>query len=344
MRPVNSPGRGERLEPWRDWALIALGTHAVLVLIAVANPGLGVLLLCALPLGAAFAVGTLTVLHDAGHGMFGKRRWVGGVLVQISTPGGLWAGHWTLKHRMHHKLSQIYPYDEATRSTSVVRLHPGAPSLPRQRYQHLAAWPIYCLAWVGEFRSQLRYLRTGEILGLETPSTRSRWASYLGEKVLWLLLLTPYALRIGVLHMVVLLAVAETVASLLAALVLVVGHINEGLLASSEKPEIGWADNLLRTTASFSTESVVMRWLTGGMTHHLAHHLRPQAVRSQFPELHRTVVQAAGRATGLPVVEFESFPAAIAGHWRRLQALGAPARIDPDLDARESRVADAVSR
>jgi fatty acid desaturase len=45
-----------------------------------------------------------------------------------------------------------------------------------------------------------------------------------------------------------------------------------------------------------------MRWLTGGLTHHLAHHLRPIAPRADLPRLHATLVPEAARAAGVPVV------------------------------------------
>ncbi len=123
--------------------------------------------------------------------------------------------------------------------------------------------------------------------------------------------------------------VVETLASLIAAVVLVVGHINEGLTPSSEPPGRAWAAYLVRTTASFSTNSRAMRWLTGGMTHHLAHHLRPVAVRSELPRLHETVVRDVVASTGLTHVEFPSLHQAVAGHWRRLRELGRLAGVQP---------------
>ncbi len=313
-----------RWEPWRDWALITLVNHALLLAVALLQPRGLLLVLAAVPVSVGFATGTLTVLHDAGHRMFSTRSWPNVFAVQTSTPAGLWVSHWTLKHRVHHKLSQVYPTDEATRASSMVRLHPDAPGNRWQRAQHLYTWPLYGLAWAGELRSQLRYLRTGEVTGSETPPGAKRLASFVAEKGLCLLVLAPYVLLLGVGRMALLLLVVETLASLFAAVVLVVGHINEGLTPGSEPPGRAWAAYLVRTTASFSTDSKAMRWLTGGMTHHLAHHLRPVAVRSELPRLHETVVRDVVASTGLHHVEFPSLHTAVAGHWRRLRELGRP--------------------
>ena len=312
-----------RWEPWRDWAVIAVATHATLVFAVLVNPhGFGIAL-AAIPLSLTFALGTITVLHDAGHRMFSPRPWINAVAVQLAAPGGLWSGQWTLKHRVHHKFSQIYPYDESTHSSSVLRLHTSAPVITPIRYQHVYAWPLYCLAWLGEFRSQLRFLRTGEISGLEPTPVGTRVRSFVGEKALCALVLSGYAVALGVGRLLVLLVFAETFTSILVALALAVGHINRGLVASDD-PEIAWAENLMLSTASFSTDSTLARWLSGGLSLHLAHHLRPVAVRSELPELHRTVVAQFAARTGLPSVEFPTFRAAVMGHRQRLQELSRP--------------------
>lgn len=313
----------DRLEPWRDWALIALVTHAVLVTIVLVHPGPVGLLVASVPLAVALTTGTLTVLHDAGHRMFSRRTWPNVLVVQVGVPVGLWVGHWTLKHRVHHKLSQVYPVDEATRSSSLLRLHPDAPRRALHRSQHRYAWLLYGLAWAGELKSQLTYVRTGVVTGSETPGFAARLGSFLGEKALWALVLTPYAVLLGLGDLALLLLASMTLASVLAGVVLVIGHINQGLDPSGAAPAgPTWAPHLVRSTASFSTDSVLMRALTGGMTHHLAHHLRPVAVRSKLPALHRTTVQDVVAATGLPLVEFPSLTSAVVGHWRRLRELG----------------------
>ena len=322
---VRFPAR-RRWEPWRDWAVIVVAMHSALLFVVLADPhGVGIAL-AAVPVSLAFTVGTLTVLHDAGHRMFSSRPWVNAVAVQLAAPGGLWSGHWAMKHRVHHKFSQIYPYDESTHSSSLLRLHPSAPVTAPVRYQHRYAWAIYCLAWVGEFRSQLHFLRTGEIGGLERTPVKARARSFLAEKALCAVVLSGYAVALGVGRVLLLLVFAETYTSILAALVLAVGHINQGLVAT-EDPEISWADNLVLSTASFSTGSTLERWLSGGMTLHLAHHLRPVALRSELPELHRTVVQQVATRTGLPVVEFSTFRAAVMGHRKRLRELSRSALV-----------------
>ncbi|MDQ1636026.1 MAG: linoleoyl-CoA desaturase [Frankiaceae bacterium] len=301
--------------------------HALLIAVALLHPGFVLLMAFAVPLALTLAITTLTVLHDAGHRQFARREWPNILAVQTAAPFGLWAGHWGLKHRVHHRLSQVYPVDEATRSSSFVRLHPEAPVRPMHRYQHLYTWFFYGLAWVGELKSQLTYLRNGRVTGLdEIRPARRRLASFVVEKAMALLVLLPYALALGFGSLGLLLLATLIIGSVMTALVLVVGHINVGLEPLPGAPENGraWAAHLVRTTASFSLYNPVTRWLTGGMTHHLAHHLRPTALRSELPVLQATTVADVVASSGLPEVVYPSFASAVRHHYLRLWELGHP--------------------
>jgi len=320
-----------RGEPWRDWAVIALLNHAQLLTVALIRPSWPWLLLAAIPLGVTLATGTLTVLHDAGHRRFARKEWPNVFAVQTSVPLGLWVSHWTLKHRVHHRASQVYPVDEATRS-NLIRMHPGVPLRPHHRYQHLYAWFLYGLAWVGELNSQLTFVFKGNVIGVEVPSFWRRVRSFLLEKAFCAVVLLPYILLLGVGKLAVYVVTAMTFGAVLAAIVLVVGHINEGLYPPSEVPAPKeWSRHLVRTTANFNTTNPVVRWFTGGMTHHLAHHLKPVAPRHTFPHLNNTVVQDVVAKSGLPLVEYPTLIAATRSHARRLRELGRADFVEPTV-------------
>lgn len=314
-----------RAEPWRDWAAILLLNHALLMTAALTDPALPWLLLISLALALGLAMAALTVLHDAGHQRFARSYWPNMLAVQTAAPVGLWVAFWTLKHRLHHRLTAVFPTDEFTRSSGLVRLHPQAPRRPIHRLQHVYAWPLYGIVWLGELRSQLRYLTRGEITGARTPRGRARARSFVLEKAICLLVLLPYGLLMGAERLGILLVVAMTVAGFLVTVVLAVGHINVGLSPVSTPPSSAeWTTHLLRTTASFSIASVATRWVTGGMTLHLAHHLRPAASRGQLPEIHRIVVANLACGTDEVPVEFATFREAVRGHGRLLKRLGQP--------------------
>lgn len=327
LRGASALLSGSRGEPWRDWLALAAFNHAVLLVIAFTHPAEFWLLPGALILGAGLATATLTVLHDAGHLRFSRRRWPNVCAVHSAAPVGLWVAQWTLKHRVHHRVTQVYPLDDATRASGLVRLHPAAPRRGIHRWQHWYAWGLYGLAWAGELRSQVTYLRSGLVDRTDTPNTARRLLSFVGEKTLCLLALTPYIWLMGAGRLALLLLAAMTVASVIAALATVVGHITMDIEPPATTPAAAtWPAHIVHTTASFSIESRAARWLTGGLTHHLAHHLRPAAPRSALPELHRTVITEVAHQVGLEPVVYPGMAIAIRSHAQRLRALG---RHDP---------------
>ncbi len=333
-----------RGEPWRDWAAIALLNHAQLLAVALIRPSWPWLLLLAIPLGVTLSTGTLTVLHDAGHRRFSRQEWPNVFAVQTSVPLGLWVSHWTLKHRVHHRASQVFPVDEATRS-NLVRMHPGVPLKPHHRFQHLYAFPLYGLAWVGELNSQITFVIKGNVVGVEVPSRAARLRSFLLEKAFCAVVLLPYILLLGWAKLAVYVVTAMTFGAVLAAIVLVVGHINEGLYPPSQVPsQKEWSKHIVRTTANFNTTNRAVRWLTGGMTHHLAHHLKPVAPRHELPRLNDTVVADVVAKSGLPLVEYPSLWEATKSHARRLHELGRPAVPgSPEVLLNEERAAQTAA-
>jgi linoleoyl-CoA desaturase len=187
------------------------------------------------------------------------------------------------------------------------------------RFQHLYAPALYAAAWLGDTRSQIRFLRTGAVGTGHVGTVRSRASSYVAEKALVAAIALPYVLVTGPVRSLVLSAGVVASASLFAALVLMAGHVNVGLV---DDPDATFVSRAFGTTAAFATTSPWMRRLTGGLTHHHVHHLRPHLPRSTFRERHLDLVVPTALAQQLPLVEFPTLRAAVAGHFRELRRLG----------------------
>lgn len=129
--------------------------------------------------------------------------------------------------------------------------------------------------------------------------------------------------------MLLLLGVATVFAGLVVGCVVALGHINVGLqYAWAGSTERDWTAYVTATTASFSTGSRFMPWLTGGLTHHLAHHLRPLATRRELRNLHSRMAEGGEHRPATGIVEFETLRAALRGHGRALKRLGMPAPVN----------------
>lgn len=310
-------------ESYRDWAIITIYNHSILVIIAISRLPFFVLIPFGLLLGLGFAMAAVTVLHDGGHHRFSRSYLPNMLAVQIAAPIGLWLMHFTLKHRVHHRLTAVYPVDEFTKVNWLVRFHPRAPLRPVHKFQWLYAWILYTLYFPSNLLSQLRYLVTGRIAG-STRHSSARWriGSFAAEKAVAGLVLLPYVI-LAKYSILVPLVVAALSASLIGACVLVVGHINVGLQYDGEQSSnVDWSTYVATTTASFSTESIFIAWITGGMTHHLAHHLKPAASRRELRRIHRDLVDSISLKTAVSPVEFDTLRDAIRGHAQELKLLG----------------------
>lgn len=327
------------VEPWRDWFLLVIVIHGMLLATALTHASWGWLPLIAIPLGLAISTAVLTVEHDAGHRRFSKKLWPNIFATQTAAPVGLWVVHWTKKHQVHHKVTQVYPLDDATRASGMIRLHPCAPYWSVHRYQHLYAWFLYGLAWAGELRSQINYARTGELAGVTPPPRAERVRSFAIEKIICGLVLVPYIIILGPLKLAFLMVLSMTVASMFAAVILSVGHINEGLTPGDIAPQgrEEWEANLVRTSASFNTKSHLLHWITGGLTHHLAHHLRAGVSREDLKSVHKTYVVEAAAASGHQQIEYPTLTSAVISHRNQLRELGRAEAVMPALS--EQRVA-----
>ncbi len=317
--------KSHQREAYLDWAIIALFNNSMLLTIALVMPPLTILMPASLVLGFGFAMGAITVLHNAGHHRYSQRYWPNMLVVHSAVPVGLWVAHWARKHRVHHKLPAAYPQDAFTQA-GPLRLHPLAPHRPFHRFQHVYAWFLYPLAWVSDMQSQLRYLVTGEISGLRSrPSASWRLSTFVLEKAVAAAILVPYLLLAHGIRLLLSLCVATLVAGLLVSCVVAIGHINVGLdYAMMDGSGRDWTAYVVATTASFSTDGRFLPWLTGGLTHHLAHHLRPLASRKELRGLHSRMGGCGESRPGLKIVEFQTLRAALHGHGKALKRLGLP--------------------
>ena len=328
--------QNSRTEAYRDFAIVAALNHAMLFVIAFVG-GLALDLPAVLLLSVGFAMGGVTILHHAGHRRFSPQYPVNMLVVQLAVPTGLWVDHWTQKHRVHHKVPAVYPDDSFTRVGAILRFHPAAPRLPWHRYQHYYAWATYALIWVSDLGSQIQFLFSGVVSGLgRTEQPGRRACTFLLEKAAAIGCIAPYFVFGTTGRVLAAVAVALVVGGFLTATVVAVGHINVGLeYRSAEETQLDWVGHVLATTVSFDTRSTFMAFLTGGLTHHAAHHLRPVATRRQLRQVHETL---ASSATAARLVEFGSFFAALKGHQTALKRLGSA-----DTSAEAGRVSATAS-
>jgi linoleoyl-CoA desaturase len=312
-----------RREAVRDCVVLGLSIHGLLLTVAVVDLPVVAHAVLSVVLGLLLAIGAVTVLHDAGHRRFSRRYVPNMLATQLAVPIGLWVFQWTIKHETHHRLPASYPDDEFTTANGLLRIHPAAPARWFHRYQHLYAWPLYALVWVGDLMSQLAFLATGRAPGsARRTSVNTRVRSFVIEKLVAAAVLTPY-LALGGTRVVLVLGVAALIGGFCITTVLIVGHVNVGLTYGAPGDgRYAWRRYVVATTASFSTHNGPAAWMTGGLTHHLVHHLRPGLSRRELRDSYGALKVELEQKLGVAVVEFPSIASAVSGHYRALRNLG----------------------
>lgn len=317
---ISLQDRKRRREAWWDWALVMGAVHLPLAVLAIGPPSPVVVFTSTAVLGAGLAMGGVIVLHHAAHRRFGRSWKVNAAALHSAAPTGFWLRHWAAKHQVHHRVPAVYPDDAFTNvAAGVLRFHPMAPLRPWHRYQPVYAWFVYALAWLGDLVSQFIFLCTGRISGADREARFLRVRSFLVEKAMAGVVLAPYvALTADLGRLLACLVAGLGLGGLVAACLVVVGHINVGVRTDME-PSSDWREHVLATTASFAAGSALVSVFSGGLTLHAAHHLRPVGTRRELRDLHAQLRRAEGDP---PLIEFSTFRAALRGHVTTLKQLG----------------------
>lgn len=77
----------------------------------------------------------------------------------------------------------------------------------------------------------------------------------------------------------------------------------------------------LATTADFAVESLVVTWLTGGLNHHIVHHICPQVCHIHYPSLTR-IVRETAEEFNVFYKHHRTMTAAVRAHLSFLKELG----------------------
>lgn len=279
-----------------------------------------------------YLIAAIGVAHDASHGAFPERSWLGRHGIHVFDSLGVSSYIWHFDHvRAHHCAPNVSHYD-ANLTAWGLRLDPRRPLSWYHAYQHFYAPFIYSLAslhkvFVADF---VAFARTRAHL----PSKHPRREVL--RLVVWKTIAISFTLALP-------LSMNADVAAV--ALGYVIGHLFSGLLMGAifqpthTNEYVRWpkADaegrlldsfeqHTLATTADFCVDSSWITWITGGLNIHAVHHMFPRLSHLALPRASQLVAEMAP-LHGLSYLTFQTWPTAIRSHLRALARLG---RVAPE--------------
>jgi linoleoyl-CoA desaturase len=308
--------------------------YAVIISGTVTNlPGLLVL---ALVMGIGLAGIGLSVMHDANHGAYSKKKWVNDVIGYSLNLLGATSFNWKLQHNvLHHSFTNIYEEDEDISPRGALRMAPQSAWKPMHRYQHLYAWFLYGLltiVWVlvKDISRLTKYQRNG-FLKTQKANVGLQWSILVATKLVYI----AYAFVIPVLLTSLLwwqvllgILIMHYVAGFILAIIFQPAHVVEGTEYPAPDEQMGlehnWTVHQLLTTTNFGNRSRWFSWYVGGLNFQIEHHLFPHVCHVHYRNI-AGIVESTAQEFGLPYKSYNTFGAALAGHARMLKSLGRPA-------------------
>jgi linoleoyl-CoA desaturase len=221
----------------------------------------------------------------------------------------------------------LHGEDDALSGRSIFRFTPHEPRAPYQKFQH---W--YALFFYAMFSIDYVFLRDFECFFFPSHGYLKRtkhpareyvilfagkalYVTYMLVLPIMLLGKSPWlvALSFVLTHMIVGLSVS---------LVFQTTHTVDSTYFPSSRNEFeNGVYHIFSTTADYATENPVVGWLTGGLNHHIVHHLCPFVCHTHYAPLTR-IVKATAEEFGIPYRQHPTMTLAIRRHLILLKQLG----------------------
>lgn len=270
----------------------------------------------------------LNIAHDSNHNAISSVPSVNKTLNYVFDLCGISSYMWRiLHHRGHHSCINITGEDDALTGRGILRFTPHEPRKPMQRFQHIYALFLYAIfsldyVFVRDFESFFfpthDYLKRTKHPAREYIILFASKAFYITYMlVLPIMVLGKSPLLVGLSFLLVHLIIGLTVA-----LVFQTTHTIDSTYFPSSRNEFdNGVYHIFATTADYATENPLVGWLTGGLNHHIAHHLCPFVCHTHYAPLTRIVKQTA-EEFGVPYRQHPTMTRAIWHHLILLKQLG----------------------
>jgi linoleoyl-CoA desaturase len=270
----------------------------------------------------------LNIAHDSNHNAISSVPSVNKLLNYVFDVCGISSYMWRiLHHRGHHSCINLQGEDDALTGRGIFRFTPHEPRAPIHRFQH-----IYALFFYALFSLDYVFLRDFEAFFFPTHDYLKRakhapreYAILFAGKALYItymLILPVVVLRKPLLLVILSFVLVHLIIGLSVSLVFQTTHTVETTYFPAARNEFdNGVYHIFATTADYATENPLVAWLTGGLNHHIAHHLCPYVCHTHYAPLTRIVKQTA-EEFGVPYRQNPTMTRAIVQHLILLKQLG----------------------
>jgi linoleoyl-CoA desaturase len=242
----------------------------------------------------------LNIAHDSNHNAISSVPSVNKLLNYVFDVCGISSYMWRiLHHRGHHSCINLQGEDDALTGRGIFRFTPHEPRARVHRFQH-----IYALFFYALFSLDYVFLRDFEAFFFPTHDYLKRTRHPVREYVVlfvgkglyltYMLVLPVLVLGKPILLVALSFVMVHLIIGMTVSLVFQTTHTVDTTYFPADRSEFdNGVYHIFATTADYATENPVVGWLTGGLNHHIAHHLCPFVCHTHYAPLTRIVKQTA---------------------------------------------------
>lgn len=277
-------------------------------------------------------IGT-SIMHDSNHGAYTENKAVNNFLGSLLNILGGYSRNWKIQHNiLHHTYTNIHGLDEDIEAGAFLRMTPEKQLKAYYRYQHIYAWPLYCimnLYWITakDYIMLFRYQKNGLLV-----KQKLSLGSALLELSLLKVLYVAYIIVLPVMfsgmawyHVIGGLVLTHIVAGFALACIFQPAHVVETSDYSApdddRKMENNWAVHQVMNTADFAPNNKLVCWFIGGLNFQIEHHLFPQICHVHYPKIAK-IVEEVATEYDIPYQVMPTFRSALVAHGKMLKKLG----------------------
>jgi len=311
--------------------MLTLYVAPFVIILTVPVNALGAILLVILMGIGAAGVG-MSVMHDAAHGAFSKKKWVNTLFASSINLLGTNTFNWMVQHNIkHHTFTHIYGFDPDIDTKAVIRLNKHAPLKKYHRAQYIYAYFFYGLMTIARLAADLNQLKGYNREGITRGQGRSPVKEMLRMIVtkiiffgiliglpIWFTDFTWWQVLIGF-------CIVQVVSGMIMSTIFQMAHVVKGnyqvLPDNAGVVNNEWAVHELKTTSDFARYNYFLNWYIGGLNFQIEHHLFPNVCHIHYPKI-APIVEQTAEQFGYRYNLKPSFSDAFVSHVQMLKMLG----------------------
>ncbi len=270
----------------------------------------------------------LNIAHDSNHNAISSVPLVNKTLNYVFDLCGINSYMWRiLHHRGHHSCINLHGEDDALTGRGIFRFTPHEPHAWWHRFQHIYAlffYAMFSLDYVFVRDFEAFFFPTHDYLKRTRHPAREYAILFAGKAFYFTYMLILPAVLLGKSSFLIAGAfvAVHLIVGLIVSLVFQTTHTIDSTYFPSSRSEFdNGVYHIFATTADYATSNPVVGWLTGGLNHHIAHHLSPFVCHTHYAPLTR-IVQETAEEFGVPYRQNRTMRQAIWHHLLLLKQLG----------------------